>query len=505
MKKSIKRLVGGLIAGSLVIGSPVAVPAAVAAGWCKPAPDLRTVADFTPKASYAAGGAAGYYEFAPFEASSPHKTRVSVFEGNLANYSMETKFSPFGQSGSQRGFASSVPNLGTYMNTDFIGSYNMPYSAVISKGRMVFAPPAGSIGSTNGSTRVIGYANQSFSESAGFAVPAPLTSGATKLTVAGVNLKSIPANSIVAYTPKAASTKIPRGAFAILVSKNKVTMSYLKGINIRPKSGVLFQATGTAVAKLKKFTNGKAAVYRLPSLKTTYLVADTVAPTGYVAVGTARIRIKAINYQGVNPSGATLYDSNFGGTQTVGAATFQTDTTGKVLTVSASKGQRITINPGRYIFQVAADQKAIVANIRVGQKLSVVQNFSSVGKHKITDASGRGSLLLVNGVNVEDCVGVSEDIRPRSVIGWNDSGKFWVATSTMGMSYNDGGYRLGGSTIHQMGDWLKQLGATEAVSFDGGGSTAQFIAPGGSVSRIDLPESEWIRNIPVGIAFGATN
>ena len=73
------------------------------------------------------------------------------------------------------------------------------------------------------------------------------------------------------------------------------------------------------------------------------------------------------------------------------------------------------------------------------------------------------------------------------------------------MSYNDGGYRLGGSTIHQMGDWLKQLGATEAVSFDGGGSTAQFIAPGGSVSRIDLPESEWIRNIPVGIAFGATN
>lgn len=96
MKKSIKRLVGGLIAGSLVIGSPVAVPAAVAAGWCKPAPDLRTVADFTPKASYAAGGAAGYYEFAPFEASSPHKTRVSVFEGNLANYSMETKFSPLG-------------------------------------------------------------------------------------------------------------------------------------------------------------------------------------------------------------------------------------------------------------------------------------------------------------------------------------------------------------------------------------------------------------------------
>jgi exopolysaccharide biosynthesis protein len=54
-----------------------------------------------------------------------------------------------------------------------------------------------------------------------------------------------------------------------------------------------------------------------------------------------------------------------------------------------------------------------------------------------------------------------------------------------------------------MGEWLKQFGATQAVSVDGGGSTAQFVTINGVVSRQDLPENEWIRDIPVGLAITA--
>ena len=170
--------------------------------------------------------------------------------------------------GNQRDFADSVPNLNTYVNTDFIGPNNMPYSAIISGGELVYSPAIGSIGDPqrNGSTRVLGWAKETFSEANGFSIAAPLTSGSLSATVAGVNLKKFPANSIVAFTTKNAAKSIPRGAFAILVSRGKVITTYLKGINIRPSTGTLFQATGTAVAKLKRFTNGKLATYRLPSL-----------------------------------------------------------------------------------------------------------------------------------------------------------------------------------------------------------------------------------------------
>jgi hypothetical protein len=73
----------------------------------------------------------------------------------------------------------------------------------------------------------------------------------------------------------------------------------------------------------------------------------------------------------------------------------------------------------------------------------------------------------------------------------------------MGQSFNDGYYRQGGATIHQTAEWLRKLGATSAVTFDGGGSTSQFIYSGGSASRLDLPENEWIRDVPVGVAFAS--
>jgi hypothetical protein len=237
------------------------------------------------------------------------------------------------------------------------------------------------------------------------------------------------------------------------------------------------------------------------------IVADTVASTGYVQIGTDKLKISAVNFVGPNSSGATMYDSHFGTAtlETIGSATFATDYNNVVQKISTSRGIRIAINSTNYthVFQVAAPQAYLVNHLSIGQKLTIVNRFSSAGHNNLVSASGRGSILLKDSNNVEDCNGTSEEIRPRTVIGWNESGDFWVATSTMGISWNDNGYRLGGSTIHQMGEWLKQFGATQAVSVDGGGSTAQFVTLNGVVSRQDLPETEWIRDIPVGLAITA--
>jgi hypothetical protein len=479
------------------------------ASWCKPAPTLSS-SSFTQKVTYSNGASFGYYSLPTGAGTlSNYPTRIGVFKSQISKSNMTSPFAPFGAAGNQRTFANSVAGLQTYVNTDFIGSNNMPYSAIVSDGELVYAPATGSIGdpARNGTTRVIGWAKSTYSESAGFSVAAPLTSGALNFSVAGVNLKTLPTNSIVAFTTKNSSKSIPRGQYAILVSKNKVVMTYLKGTTIRPTFGTLFQATGTAVLQLKRLTNGKSAVYKMPPLTKSALVADTVAPTGYVQIGTEKLKISAVNFVGGNPSGATMYDKNFGSAtlETIGAATFAVDDTGVVQKISSGRGIRIAVNASTYtrVFEVASSQAYLVGRLAVGQKLTIVNRFSSANHNNLVSASGRGSILLKDGENVEDCNGTSEEIRPRTVIGWNESGQFWVATSTMGMSWSDNGYRLGGSTIHQMGEWLKQFGATQAVSVDGGGSTAQFVTINGAVTRQDLPENEWIRDIPVGLAITA--
>ena len=504
MKKFVRGLLTVAIVATAVSGSP-ATPQASAA-WCKAAPSLSSNATLTHVTTYSTGATFDYYTLPPGITTSNYPTRLSVFKGDLNDYQMSNPHSLFGQTGNQRVFANSVPRLATYVNTDFIGVNNMPYSAVISGGKMIYSPAAGSIGVNGGSTRVLGWGRWAVPEADGIAKVSNLSNSSATVAVAGVNLRAIPSSSVIAYTAKYPTATTPRGAYAILVSGGRVTRAFPRGTASRPASGsIVFQAVGAGVGRLKRFLVGRPAKYTVPTSMQNHLVAETVAPTGYVRIGSTNLPIKAINFEGANPSGANVYDSNFGGTQTVGAATFLTDLNGVVTAASPSRGVRYTLSSSRMVFQVASDFAYLVSSLKVGQKLTVVNRYSTAGHNNITEASGRGSLLLVDGNNVEKCSGTVEDIRPRTAIGWNEKGAFWVATTTMGQSWNDGGYRLGGSTVHQLGDWLKSMGATQAVSFDGGGSTTQFITLNGAVSRQDLPENEWIRDIPVGMAFSPMN
>ena len=505
-------IVGGLMIGSLAFGGPLAKPAEAA--WCKPAPALSN-SWYTPKITYSNGATFGYYTI-PIGAGnlSSYQTRVSVFKGSQANSKMTATFAPLGTLGNQRTFASSVPNLQTYVNTDyFVDGNRMPYSAIIHGGKMVYAPAPGNPEdpTAKGYSGVLAWSEKTYSETAGFALSAPLWSGANKVSVSGVNIHAIPANSIVAFTPKAASKVLPRGAFAIQVTNGRIAATFLKGTTARPRVGFLFQATGTAVKSLKKFLNGKPAKYLMPALVERSLVVDSVSPTGYVVVGTSRIKIRAINYQGSNNYGATLYDSNFAGSQVAGTAMFQTDESGTVnyVTRGSSHSGSLYGTSNHLTFQVASDQAALVNQISVGQKLTVVQSFRASSKNGISEATGRGAFIVKDGVNVKECAGQSEDIRPRTAIGWDANGNFWVVTTSMGnlpySGYDDHLFRQGGSTIHQIADWLRLLGATSAVTFDGGGSTTQYITLNGALSRQDVPESQWLRDTPVGVAFSAAN
>jgi exopolysaccharide biosynthesis protein len=47
------------------------------------------------------------------------------------------------------------------------------------------------------------------------------------------------------------------------------------------------------------------------------------------------------------------------------------------------------------------------------------------------------------------------------------------------------------------------LGATDAVTLDGGGSTTMLIRDGTGLRRQDVPASAWLRDIIVGMALTA--
>jgi hypothetical protein len=79
-------------------------------------------------------------------------------------------------------------------------------------------------------------------------------------------------------------------------------------------------------------------------------------------------------------------------------------------------------------------------------------------------------------------------------------------TSSRGYDGYDFGYRQGGSTSSQMALWLMQLGATDAVLLDGGGSTTmQINQPDSGWERFDLPDQAWWRDLANAFSIDRKN
>ncbi|MGD9956308.1 MAG: phosphodiester glycosidase family protein [Candidatus Nanopelagicales bacterium] len=113
------------------------------------------------------------------------------------------------------------------------------------------------------------------------------------------------------------------------------------------------------------------------------------------------------------------------------------------------------------------------------------------------DSVGRGAVLLRDGRVITDCSG---DDRPRTAIGWDDRGRTWIITAQEGDRIDViGGARMGGTTNFQMAQWLHQLGATEGVTLDGGGSTDLEVRTSAGLHRADLPDNAFARLVPNGL------
>jgi exopolysaccharide biosynthesis protein len=242
-------------------------------------------------------------------------------------------------------------------------------------------------------------------------------------------------------------------------------------------------------------------------MTTKFLRTDLVANGKITLKDGTVINISAVNNKMDHvKTGAVLFtDLMYPSTSKLGA-TIVTDTNGKVLKFIPG-GQSMSVATGTYVLEIGTADAAKVQSVKVGDVIKIDNTYQIPSDQKLVAAFGNNEITMVNGIDIAKCNNFNEQIRPRTAIGWNENGDIWFATTTMGVRNSAdvfNRFRVGGSTVHQLVEWLKGMGATQAVAMDGGGSTTMYAKNSdGSYTRVDLPATEWVRSVPQGIGMVA--
>lgn len=445
------------------------------------------------------GGKLSRYQFAPGTAnSSGYAGRLTVAKGNLNFFDVAPTHSEFRSSASHENLAASVGAI-AHVNSDFFDFNSlMPYSAIGTNSKLDYSP--------QGSNQVVGVRLVSATSKTGIRGKTYLQQGSKKVAVSGLNLPTIPTSGVTAFSSSYAKSQLPVGNYSVLVISGKVKTKFASGSTIRPSSGYLFTARGAAVASLKSLAVGSLVSYKLPVAKIPALSKDRVTSNGVVtnSSGKTLANISAVNfYKSPYDSGVVYFNDEYSGTSPAGNSTVVLNASSVVTRVSSS-GFSSAIAAGYQVLQFYGSSANQASAFSAGMKVTVKRTFTATSKATYQTIFGAGRTILSNGVLTASCVGNSDTIRPRTALGWDSHGNVYLATTTMGRDWADGGaggYRVGGSTVHQIADWLKTLGATYAVSLDGGGSTTMLAMLAGSYHRVDLPDGVWTRWIPAGLAI----
>ncbi|MFM9135095.1 MAG: phosphodiester glycosidase family protein [bacterium] len=161
----------------------------------------------------------------------------------------------------------------------------------------------------------------------------------------------------------------------------------------------------------------------------------------------------------------------------------------------AGPGARVSVPPGGAV--LASRSATPLEGLAVGSRMRLNVGVAARDGLEVVNASGHGSSLLRDGKIKPLCSDYENTLRPRTVLAWDDKGGVWLLTSGPMRPDPESGDRMGGSTKTQLAQVAQTLGATQAVTLDGGGSTSMFVHRGKTVTRLDLPEDRLLRLVPV--------
>jgi len=497
MKNSVLRSIVSAISVALV-GALATPMAAWASYYCAPTVPLSSASSKSlDLLGY--GVELGKADFEPGLANGSFiPTRVTWAKGSLSKIDFVAPSAKTGETASQYKLASDASAL-AYINTDFYNEgTRFPYSAMLRNGELTYAP--------NQSTNMIASAVMPYKQSTGYPGSSTLKVGTTSILVTGINNGQLAGtSSATLVTSDAAMRKLPAHQAALGIVNGKVAKVYSKGATKKLNTGMLVLAKGAHANKIRQLKVGAKVTYRLPAMPSgrNVMVSDRVWAYGLVSVGGAAVRIRTVNSDSLNYTAGNLYDSNYTTSrQTLqGRYTLVLDGNSN-LSAKFWGGSPEMVPAGGKVIQLGDDGLDVYKAAEVGQKVTVRNDYKNRSGLRLINGSGRGGDLLLKGSFVQICYPRLEEIRPRTAIGFNNTtGQVWLITSSSGVNLNDFGFRTGGSTVHQVAAWLRELGATDAVVVDGGGSATFIAKANGSYRRQDVPDESWIREIPVGAAL----
>jgi len=228
---------------------------------------------------------------------------------------------------------------------------------------------------------------------------------------------------------------------------------------------------------------------------------DYVFLTGSTKARGYSWRVTGLNWQSVTGSGINVYTPRWGSVARPYGTLDVVVANGKVVARRTGTARGAAPKPGQVVLTATGTTGSQLSALRVGDAVSLSYGIRTRSGRTIVDAIQRGRRYLDDGVmNGGDCDSRSEQVRPRTAVGWTSGGDTLVVTVS-GRAVVDGTL-WGGATHHQMPYYLKQLGAVEAVSLDGGGSTTMLVRSSlaGSPYRVDRPTS-YQRAVPTALSW----
>lgn len=256
------------------------------------------------------------------------------------------------------------------------------------------------------------------------------------------------------------------------------------------KDGRLYKATSAPTPVIATLSSGRSAY-------------STLAVGGTVATSGRSWKVVGLNHQSVSGSGVSIYTPDWGPqTRPLGAVDVVVKS-GRVIAKKTGSYRGKPVAAGTVVLTATSTPGSQLAALAVGAPVSVSYR-PLLGRSDIRSALGSGGRRIYQGTVWPECTTRSEDLRPRSAIGWTQRGDLLVMTVS-GRATKDG-VRWGGATAHQVGDYMKSLGAYEAISLDGGTSTTMVVryALGGGVYRVDRAAGDSQRAVPNVLAVEPT-
>ena len=471
---------------------------------CRKAPSIET-AEKHSVVPLIGGGIVGTYDWAAGKTNGGQiwKTRLSYTKASLAQVKIVPTYPQIGNVATQTKLAEKV-NAVSYVNGDFynLRGTNLLFSAMISEGQLVYSPAS--------ATPIVGVVEATANDRTGLQGASHIVQNdKKKISTQGLNLQYLAADAIGAYNSIKSTDGLPEITYAVEVKAGVVTKSAsAESFKLPTVDGdFVFVGTGLGAERLKTLKVGDFVEYVKPqNVKTTKFLRTEIKSSGSVKLpGGEVLEIRAVNHRGARiKSGLVMFTSELYPSTSALTATLITDLSGVVTKVYAT-GRAINVAENQIVFQSGTESADAVRKLKVGDKLKITNTYKIKKDVPLFSAFGNRQNMIINGVVVARCSPAWEDIRPRNAIGWNENGDVWFANTTMGVRNSAdvfNRFRLGGSSVHQLATWLKEVGATQAVMLDGGGSTTMYrLTETGSYKRVELPASEWVRVVPQGLGM----